>query len=341
MLVATNIVWSFRAMADRRKIGIRDVARVAGVSVATVSRVLADSGYPVAEATRTRVRDAASQLGFVPNLVARTFSTSRTDTIGVTVPVLNAYYAKMLSGIERRATENGLSLLLTVVDADHDRRERAIDKFLARQLDGMILCSGSMDTALDRGPAQLGVPAVVIGQQPERGYFTVTVDNRRASRDATTHLLQRGHRRILFLTSNSDWPDFRDRLDGFSTCLAEHGGSAQVIDGVYDEQDAYGVVNRLHREGMTATAIIAATDRQALGALAALSDNGVAIPGRVAVVGFDNYHTSQFIRPALTSVDMPADRMGEAAVDMIVSALAGRSIENRVLDHTLIVRQSS
>lgn len=332
-------------MIEEKKIGVRDVARHAGVSVATVSRVLSESNYPVAEETRRRVKAAAEQLGFVPNLLARTFSTSRTDTIGVVMPVLNAYYAKMLAGIERQATESGLSILLSLVADDHDRRERAIDQFLARQLDGIVICSGSRDTALDRGAAKLRVPAVVVGQQPDVGLATVTVDNQLASREATAHLLARGHRDILFLTANNAWPDFRDRLRGFRDCLAMSGDGQQgrVVDGVFREGDAYRMVRRLVEEGLTSTAILAATDQQALGAIAALSDLGRRIPQDVAVVGFDNYHTSEFIRPALTSVDMPADAMGAKAVEMVAAALAGGTMptESIILPPTLIIRQSS
>lgn len=332
-------------MTESKKIGVRDVARAAGVSVATVSRVLSGAGYPVAEATRDKVKHAAEQLGFIPNLLARTFSTSRTDTIGIAMPVLNAYYAKMLAGIERQATASGLSILLSLVGDDHGRREQVIDQFLARQLDGIIICSGAKDSRLDRGIERLRVPAVIVGQQPDVGLATVTVDNHRASREATAHLLSRGHRRILFLTSDSSWPDFRDRLLGFKDSLAQAGAEAggQVVDGVFDEGGAYDTVRRLMGDGLDATAILAATDRQALGALAALSDLGLRVPQDMAVVGFDNYHTSEFVRPALTSVDMPADAMGAKAVDMLVGALAEHTlnISPAVLPPALIIRQSS
>lgn len=324
---------------------MRDVAREAGVSVATVSRVVADSGYPVAEATRLKVQEAVKRLGFVPNLLARTFSTSRTQTIGVTVPVLNAYYSKMLAGLEGRADEGGYSLLLSIVGSDHERREKAIDQFIARQLDGVVICSGSNDGALARDPAGMGVPTVIVGQQPKRGFPTVTVDNYRASQDATAHLLARGHRAIAFLTSNSEWPDFRDRLAGFRDCLADKGaaGMAEIVEGVFDEHDAYRAVGALIEKKGATTAVLAATDRMALGALAALADAGKAVPGSMAVVGFDNYHTSQFIRPSLSSVDMPADVMGAAAVDMVLEAIASGNpaMADRVIPHRLFVRQSS
>jgi len=332
-------------MDGNKRIGVRDVARHAGVSVATVSRVVADSGYPVAKATRERVLSSVQQLGFVPNLIARTFATSRTKTIGVAVPVLNAYYARMLMGIEGEATRNGLSILLSIVGDDHDRRESAIDQFLARRLDGIVVCSGAGDSALDRGPARIGIPTVIVGQQPDAGFATVTVDNRQASYMATAHLLERGHRELIFLTSRSDWFDFRDRLAGFAACLAERGAGyrGQVIEGAFSERDAYDRIRQAVAAGTRATAVLAATDRQALGALAALADLGIPIPGKMAVVGFDNLPTSEFIRPALTSVDMPADDMGATAIAMIVKAKGPDAIAlaDMTLEPRLIVRSSS
>src|SRR5690606_28881614 len=123
------------------------------------------------------------------------------------------------------------------------------------------------------------------------------VDNRQASYMATAHLLERGHRELIFLTSRSDWFDFRDRLAGFAACLAERGAgyNGQVIEGAFSERDAYDRIRQAVAAGTRATAVLAATDRQALGALAALADLGIPIPGKMAVVGFDNLPTSEFI----------------------------------------------
>jgi DNA-binding LacI/PurR family transcriptional regulator len=306
---------------------------------------VADSGDPVSKETRERVLSSVEQLGFVPNMIAQTFATSRTKTIGVVVPVLNGYYARMLMGIEGEATRNGLSILLSIVGDDHDRRESAIDQFLARRLDGIVVCSGAGDKALGRGPAKIGIPTVVVGQQPDAGFATVTVANRRASYMATSHLIERGHRDLIFLTSRSDWFDFRDRLAGFEACLLDRGEGyhGQVIEGAFSERDAYDIVRRVVADGTRVTAVLAATDRQALGALAALSDMAIPIPGKMAVVGFDNLPTSEFIRPALTSVDMPADEMGAAAIAMIVNAKGPDAIAlaDRTLEPRLIVRSSS
>ncbi|ODT84125.1 MAG: hypothetical protein ABS76_01065 [Pelagibacterium sp. SCN 64-44] len=328
-----------------KKIGVREVASHARVSVATVSRVLADSGYPVAKATRERVLASVAQLGFVPDLVAKTFATSRTNTIGVAVPVLNTYYAKMLMGIESEATRNGLSILLSIVGNDHDRREAAIDQFLGRRLDGMVVCSGAGDGAMDRGPDIIGIPTVVIGQQPDAGFVSVTVDNHAAGYLATGHLIERGHREIIMLTGNSGWFDFRDRRAGFEARLREQGQdyTGRVIEGAFNEADAYRIVRHLMEEGTSATAILAATDRQALGALAALTDLEVAMPERMAVVGFDNLPTSEFLRPSLTSVDMPADRMGALAIRMIRDFIGPDEIRlvSQILEPRLVVRKSS
>lgn len=306
--------------------GVKDVAAAAGVSVATVSRVIAKTGYPVAQATRERVLAAAHQLGFVPNALARGLARSRSDSIGVIAPSLaNPYYATMIESIDRAAENAGLSVLLGLTRGDENRREAIIDGLLGRQVDGLIIIAGADDHLAGRSPDILGIPAVLIGTQPNSGFPIITIDNVKAGRDAAAHLWALGHRHFCYLTGLDTWHDFRDRGQGITDFLASTDGHYELmmLAGLLEEADSYRRVLEIWASGLRTTAFIASTDRHALGAIAALVDAGARVPQEVSVVGFDDYVTSQFVRPALTTVHMPAAKMAELAVGHLLQLLAG------------------
>jgi DNA-binding LacI/PurR family transcriptional regulator len=324
---------------------IRDVARAAGVSVATASRVMAGTNYPVAEATRAKVLEAARSLGFVPNALARSLSRARSDSIGVVAPVLiNPYYAAMIEGIDRAAQTHGLSMLLSLTAGDEARRETAITELLARRVDGIIICAGADDHMSGRSAEAMGVPAVLIGQQPNGGFPLITTDNRQAGREATEYLWNLGHRRFAYLTSHQSWHDFHDRALGMFDYLETRSETyqAEVFDGIITEADAYRSIQTAYASGLEATAVLASTDRHALGALAALADAGYRVPDDVAVMGFDDYVSSAYVRPSLTTMQMPAETMGRMAVATLRGMLDGSDdVQDIVLQAKLIERGST
>lgn len=326
---------------------IRDVARAAGVSVATASRVLAGTNYPVAPETREKVQIAARELSFLPNALARSLSRSRSESIGVVAPELtNPYYAAMVQSIDAMAQSRGYSMLLGLTGGDERRRESAIDTLLARRVDGLIVCAGADDHVSGRLTKAMGVPVALIGQQPNAGFLSIKTDNRRAGYQAAEHLWNYGHRRITYLTAHKSWHDFHDRGLGIVDFLAERGAAdqAKIVEGLVTEAEAYAWVRDNYALPSDDTAIIAATDRHALSALAALSDNAVQVPAQVSVVGFDDYVTSQYVRPALTTVKMPVGDMGQLAVSMLLNAIdrtATNKIEDVSLQAKLVLRAST
>ena len=327
-----------------QKSSIRDVARAAGVSVATASRVMAKANYPVAEATRERVESAARALAFVPNALARGLARARTDTIGVIVPgITNPYYATMVEAIDRTARDHGLTTLLGLTGGDEAQRETSIDDMVGRRVDGLVICAGAQDHIAGRTPDELGIPAVLIGEQANTGFPIVRTDNHRAGYEAAKYLWSQGHRSFLYLTSHTSWHDFEERGKGVNAFLKESGApKAQIFDGLFGERDAYKQMRRACADGLAATAVIPSTDSHALGALAALADAGISVPRQVSVIGFDDYVTSEYIRPALTTMRMPAAEMGVIAVGMLSDRLAGRPVlETTLLTATLVERTSA
>ena len=331
----------------RLKIGaasIRDVAQAAGVSVATVSRVISKPDYPVAEATRQRVRDAAQQLGFTPNALARGLARSRTDTIGIVVPgITNPYNAVMVEAIDREARENGLRTLLGLTSGDEDRREEVIEDLVSRRADGLIICASAADHRAGRTPAQLGVPAVLVGEQPNPGFPMVKTDNHRAGYQATEYLWSLGHRSFIYLTTRESWHDFHQRGEGMQAFLSSRSERhvLEICDGLFGEVDAYRRISEACSAGLSATAILASTDRHALGALAALTDAHLPVPAGVSVMGFDDYVTSGFIRPSLTTMQMPVAEMGRTAVALLCDVLGGKPAEHETLFNAELIERGS
>lgn len=313
---------------------IRDVARAADVSVATASRVLAKTDYPVAAKTRARVIKAADELGFVANALARGLSRARSDSIGVVAPgLINPYYAAMVEGIDQAAREHGLTMLLSLTGGDEARREAVIGAFLARRVDGILVCAGAPDHVPGRSPENLGIPAVLIGQQANPGFPIIRTDNRGAGFEAAQYLWQLGHRSFVYLTTDEAWHDFSDRGIGMLDFLNGTGEDfdVKIKDGLYNEADVYRYVRDACKTGFDATALLASTDRHALGALAAFTDAGRNVPGDVSVMGFDDYATSTFLRPALTTMRMPAAEMGRLGVSSLHEILNGREVSPEII----------
>ncbi|MDE1993240.1 MAG: substrate-binding domain-containing protein, partial [Rhizobiaceae bacterium] len=269
---------------------------------------------------------------------------SRSDSIGVIIPSANPYYASMMSGIEAAARAHGLTMLLGLTNGDEGRREDYVTTFLERRVDGILVCAAAHDLTVGRRPEDMPVPVVLIGQQPNAGYPIIRTDNVAAGHLAAHHLWSLGHRKFAYITPNDAWYDFLDRRIGMMHFLESTGDhfSVKVLDGVQGETDAYQRVKDACQDGLEATAILASTDRHALAALAALSDAGVRVPEDKAVMGFDNYMTSSFLRPSLTSMSMPATEMGRLGIEYIRQKIDGAGVpDDTVLQAMLVARQST
>lgn len=328
----------------RRHVGVRDVARLAGVSVASVSRTLTGEAGRVSEKTQTKVRDAALALGFVPNALAKGLSKSRTETIGVIMPNMNAHYARVASGIEEVAAERGLSILFCRTAHRDGQRDAALKLLAAHQVDGVIVCAGVADGPVMLPSIEGRVPIVTLGQIPGSELPSVAIDNAEAGSALAAHLLDLGHRSITFLTGPDNWWDGESRLAGFKRKLASRGLAPRaVLRGGYPPESAY-ELTRLHlKEASAPTALVCATDRLAVGAIAAALDLGFTIPDMLSVAGFDNFEASTFSRPSLTSMTMPGREMGLIGMRHLLALMDGEvpPDTHEPLHASLVVRGSS
>ncbi|MER7792633.1 LacI family DNA-binding transcriptional regulator [Streptomyces sp. NPDC097640] len=329
------------------RVTIADVARVAGVSKTTVSRVL-NTRSEVDRSTAARVREVIDRMGYVPSSGAVGLARGSSRTIGMLVPSLTwPWMGEVVQGVVDTLEAAEFGLLLFTCNRGTESVERFTSQVSARAFDGLLVVEPEntldMLTALHRK----GLPVVLIddrGHHPDFPY--VTAANHEGGAAAARHLLSMGRRRPLVLTGPTRFGCVRDRLAGFRTTYAEHGhtlDSGLVVESDFTEADGREAVRRMVREGRDFDAVFAHNDLGAVGAMAALRASGRGVPDDVAVIGFDDIPTAPLTEPSLTTVRQPMRRMGETAAGMLLARLAGGTATALpvVLPTELVVRQSA
>ncbi len=326
------------------KVTIRDVAAAAGVSVATVSRAL--RGLPsVAPATREKVETVARELRYVPDPYASNLSSATNDTIIVAIPFTGQwYYAQLVSSVEAVATAAGYDMRLHVA-GDDDQRRHLLEVVLpqARRVDGVIL----VDIPIDQGEVhqltERGLHLVAVGQHVD-GIVTVRIDNYGAAFEATTHLVDLGHRRIGLI---GGMPDGRtelsipgERENGYIAALESAGipvDEELIVNGNFSIAGGCDTARQLLALDEPPTALFAISDEMAAGAMQAARELGLAVPGDLAIVGFDDHEFAGAM--GLSTVRQPVAEQGEAAMQALLDAADGQPWgEDRILEHELVAR---
>lgn len=330
-----------------RQATIRDVARAARVSVATVSRALNDSG-PVRDDTRQRVHDAAENLRFTPHAGARSLITSRTNTLGVLLPDLyGEFFSEVIRGIDRSAQRAGYQLLLSSARNAHDEVHGAFRAMYGR-VDGLVLMAPDVELAELFAQHRDGTPIVFINSPvTSADARLITIDNHGGAYQMVKHLVRKGRERIAIIRGAETNHDAAERLRGYRDALEDSGlprDSHLEFDGDFTEAAGYRAGRAALKLHPRPTAIFAANDAMAIGALSALREDGVAVPGEIAVAGFDDIPISRYVSPPLSSVHVPIAQLGERAMDLLLGAIAGHedgAARRLVLPTTLVIRKSS
>ncbi|WP_192579750.1 LacI family DNA-binding transcriptional regulator [Micromonospora sp. AMSO31t] len=320
-----------------------DVARLAGVSHQTVSRVL--NGHPnVREQTRLRVQAAIAELGYRPNRAARALVTGRSQVIGVVAQNTTLYGpASLLAALEQTAAEEGFAVTVgSVRDLDRVSISAAVERHLAHRVAGIVVIAPveSAGEALEHLPKD--VPLVTVDGDPRRPVPLVTVDQVAGARAATRHLLDAGHRTVWHVSGPADWFDSAGRIEGWRDALRAAGAEVPpLIPGDWSAASGYRCGQMLARMPEV-TAVFTANDHLALGVLRALHEHGRRVPDEISVVGFDDVPEAAYFIPPLTTVRPDFVAVARASLDLLLAQLeSDRGGELRqTIAPTLISRQS-
>lgn len=313
----------------KRRVTIREVAAQAGVSVATISRVLNGKG-PVRETTSRRVIEACQALHFTPHGIARSLSLRRTQTIGLLLPDLHGeFFSEVIRGIDAEARRGGYHLL---VSGFHSDRQEMIAVFRAvrGRVDGLIVMSPDREAAKLCSHLPAGFPVVLLNSDAGAPR-AITIDNYGGAHKMVQHLRSLGHDRIAFITGPEENEDASERLRGYRDGVRV----AMEIAGDFSEQAGYAAAARLLAMKKP-SAVFAANDAMAVGALSALRDAGVRVPDDIALAGFDDIPIARFVTPPLTTVSVDIAQLGRRAFDLLIS----ENEQHEILPATLIIRES-
>ncbi|MFN8518535.1 MAG: LacI family DNA-binding transcriptional regulator [Chloroflexota bacterium] len=334
---------------------LRDVAREAGVHVATASRALnprtRDRVHP---RTAAKVDEAAARLGYEVNLAARTLRTQRSEMVGVLIPdISRPLYPPMMRGIVDVLEEHGHSALLVATDEDEQRERRLVSSLRARGVDGFILATAHLRHPLLEDAATLGVPTVTLNRTAtDAPVSSVAPDNEAGMADVAAHLVALGHRRIAHIAGPADTSTGRARSVGLHQALARLGvtiaPALDVVTDTYAIAEGVRAARRLLMSGEPFSAVVTGNDLLALGAIDVLRENRIDCPAQVSVTGFNDLPMMDRVTPALTTVRVPQYAMGRAAAQLLMDQLLGThgdapgaQVRHVVLPVELVVREST
>lgn len=325
---------------------IRDVARRAGVSIASASRAL--NGHSnVSAATLERVTEAANALNYIPHLGARSLSTRRSNTIGVVLPDLfGEFFSEIIRGIDYAAHRRGLQLLLSNMHGNTHETATAIRAMRGR-VGGLLLMSPQVDGEFLTRNLPKGLPVVVMNSPSGgAGHAAISIDNFAGAHAAVAHLVDRGCRRIAHLAGPQGNTDADERLRGFREAVAAMlGDDAPIIlSGDFSEEAGIAAGRILATWPVTVDAVFSANDIMAIGCMSALIDAGISIPDQIAMVGFDDVPIARYVTPALTTMRVHIAELGELALERLVTAIEHPDAPAHAFEHLmpeLVVRQSS
>ena len=326
---------------------IHDVARLAGVSPITVSRVINNSGY-ISQQTRARVKAAIIELGYAPNIIARSLRSKRTNTLAlVLTDITNPFFTAIARGVEDTASDAGFTVIYCNTDESVDEEVKNLQLLMQKQVDGILLVPArSISRSIELIKEQ-GTPVVILDRRvPNVDADVVRCDSVEGAYKLIKLLIDQGHRRIAVLSGPQGVSTADDRVAGYQKAMVEAGISDDglVFYGTYTLTSGYEMAKRALSLSPQATALFAANNFIAIGALKALRDSGLKVPGDISVVAFDDLPSTWIVEPFLTVVTQPPYEMGCKATQLLLNRIRGEApsgCQEIILPIELIVRHSN
>ena len=326
---------------------IYDVAREAGVSMATVSRVV-NNNPNVKPATRKKVYEAIERLGYRPNAVARGLASKKTTTVGVVIPdISNAIFAEVARGIEDIANMYHYNIILCNADKRKEKEIRVINTLLEKQVDGLLFMGGAVSEDHMQAFRTANVPIVLCATTEESGQIaSVDIDHEAAAYDAVKNLVEQGHKRIAMISGTLQDPaNGYARFQGYKRALEENGivyDDNLVRIGNYRYESGADAMSYFIGLAERPTAVFSATDEMAIGAIHAIQDKGLKVPENISVISVDNSRMASMVRPQLTTVAQPMYDIGAVSMRLLTKLMKKENVEQNqvILPHELVIRQS-
>ncbi len=325
---------------------IKEVAQKAGVSIATVSRVFNNSDL-VTRATVDHVRKIAQELRYFPNASARSLSRKQNETFGMILPdMFGEFFSELIRGADKTAQKNSYNLLLSSSHNDQKELVQALNVMKGR-VDGLIIMSPLIDADTLNNNLPKSLPVILLHCIVQDDSFdSIVIDNYSSAYQIVNHLIQHGHKRIAIIKGAHGNYESEERLRGYRDALLQ--ANCQVdplleLDGEFSEESAYEAIKTMLTRKPLPTAVFASNDSMAIGALKALHDEGIAIPGDIALAGFDDIPVSRYVKPALSTVHVPIYKMGVLAIEKLMTNVRdknGQQKETIVFPTELVLRES-
>lgn len=328
-------------------IKIQDVAKKADVSIATVSRVV--NGYEhVSDKLKNRVQDAIDELNYKPNQIAKSLASQKTNLIGILVPDLKYdYYANMLSSIEEYASQNNYNIIVCNIKEDLEKEIRYINILKEMWVDGIILMHEKLNDNIKKLLLECQIPIVLASiKLKELNFPSVNIDDFKAAYDATKYLIDLGHKKIAIIAGDMrDYTAGHERFRGYKQALKDNNiqfNQSYFEQGNFSIKDGYNAMVKLLETGkVLPTAVFAVSDSMAVGAMNCMIDRGYDVPKDISIIGFDDIDLASAVRPKLTTVNQPAEKIGSLAVELLIKYIKKEFDENDkeiVLEHRIVTR---
>jgi len=329
---------------------IRDIAKEAGVSKSTVSRVLNNNG-PVNHSTRKRIEEAMATLNYSPNVFAQGMRSNRSRSIGILYPDLsNPFFPEWYKTIEKISRAKGYMNYICVTDPEGKSEDKTIKDLLGRRIDGLIYFSFALRPEIHKKLRLISKEIPVVFCDPTPEYSSddnyITSNGYSGTCEAVKFLIKQGRRKIAYIRGEKKFAVTTDRLKGYMACLNDSGfeiNEEYIVEGYFHQMGGYEAAKQLMELVPRPDAILAANDIMALGVLRYLKDAKVNVPQDVAVIGFDNISLSAISDPPLTTIALPIVEMASLTIDYLINKIENKTIEpiHEILDCKLILREST
>ena len=327
---------------------IRDIAKLSNVSIATVSKIINGKDSNISDATRRRVKKIMKEQNYTPNPIARTLVTKRSDTLGIIVPDIgNPFFSQLIRAVEDFSNSRGYHLIILDTDDDIEKQKTCLQIMQKKMVDGIILVSSSFRF----GESELlpfHSPVVLVDGNDEKRYFIgkVGIDNTYGGYIATKHLIEKGCKKIAFLSGGKHSGSTKERYVGYQKALKENNipsSDGVCLFGKFTSEFGYEATKKMLENRLEIDGIFAGSDLIALGVMKALEEYEFSVPDKIKLIGFDAIYVSRYLSPALTTIRQPIYDIGKLASEMLIEYIENGKIEENtlLLDTELIERETT